>query len=512
MRRSASAAVYDELPKAALRVAARTKHKKPSPYRDRPDLWALECIDWREGDGPAPYQLDVLSKIMEHKRIAVRAPHGAGKTALESWVLLWFATTRDGDDWKIPTTASAWRQLTHYLWPEVRKWARRLKWDKLGRGPFSTSNELLMLNLKLRTGEAFALASNDPSSIEGAHADHLLYLFDEAKTISGDTFDAAEGAFSGGSTETLAVVVSTPGDPSGRFYDIHRRAPGYEDWYTRHVTLDEMIAAGRQSPAWVEQRRRQWGAGSAVYQNRVLGEFATNSEDGVIPLAWVEMANERWHEWQEREKEISKPDYEGEDVPLRFVGVGVDVGLTHDKTVFARLYGDRATGPNAIAPLERYGKSDTMETAGRVKGIVDAHGGYSVIDVTGVGSGVLHRLQEQKSKTYPFVASGKSDKHDITGELGFANRRAEAWWNAREMLAPENGHDVALPPDDTLTGDLTAPKYRVMSGGKILVESKDDLKKPDRLGRSTDDGDAVVMVLADPTGGKALPFSWMDDE
>ena len=51
-----------------------------------------------------------------------------------------------------------------------------------------------------------------------------------------------------------------------------------------------------------------------------------------------------------------------------------------------------------------------------------------------------------------------------------------------------------------MTGDLTAPHWRVVSGGKIQIESKDDIKK--RLGRSTDDGDAVVMAFfpKGPTG------------
>ncbi len=44
-----------------------------------------------------------------------------------------------------------------------------------------------------------------------------------------------------------------------------------------------------------------------------------------------------------------------------------------------------------------------------------------------------------------------------------------------------------------LTGDLTAPRWCVSSGGKVLLESKDDMRK--RLGRSTDDGDAVVMAF-----------------
>ncbi len=64
------------------------------------------------------------------------------------------------------------------------------------------------------------------------------------------------------------------------------------------------------------------------------------------------------------------------------------------------------------------------------------------------------------------------------------------------MLDPAHGHAVALPPDDTLTGDLTAPHWKVQSGGKILIESKDDIRK--RLRRSTDAGDAVVQAFVVP--------------
>ena len=92
----------------------------------------------------------------------------------------------------------------------------------------------------------------------------------------------------------------------------------------------------------------------------------------------------------------------------------------------------------------------------------------------------------------PFNASEKTSKRDRSGELGFTNKRSAAWWGMRELL--EDGL-IALPPDDNLTGDLTAPKWRVMSGGRIQVESKDDIKK--RLGRSPDDGDAVVMANFD---------------
>ena len=71
------------------------------------------------------------------------------------------------------------------------------------------------------------------------------------------------------------------------------------------------------------------------------------------------------------------------------------------------------------------------------------------------------------------------------------------------MLDPNSGLDVMLPvPQDELLagkliGDLTAVKVgQITSASKIQVESKDKIKE--RLGRSTDVGDAVVQALVGP--------------
>jgi len=443
-----------------------------------------ECIRFREGEGPTAYQDEILERVTDMGRIAVRGPHGLGKTAVASWIILWFALTRDGRDWKIPTTASAWRQLTKYLWPEVRKWARRVRWDKVGRPIFNERLELLSLSLKLKTGEAFALASNDVSAIEGAHATHLLYVFDEAKAIPDDIWDGAEGAFASPAegAEALALAISTPAEPVGRFYDIHSRRPGFEDWWVRHVTLEEAIAAGRIDHQWAEQRRRQWGEKSAVYQNRVLGEFASSEAEGVIPLAWVEAANQRWHDWDDAGRPL-----EGE-----MTSAGIDVARSgQDKTVMALRYG------NIITELRRTSREDTMQTTGRVVAVLTL-GGRAIVDVIGIGAGVVDRLREQGRNVVAFNAAERSDMRDKSGELGFANKRAAAWWNLRELLETE---PIALPPDDKLIGDLTAPHWSVQSGGRIKVEGKDDIKK--RIGRSTDDGDAVVQAFWQGT-----EFTW----
>jgi hypothetical protein len=452
--------------------------------------FARDAIAWPPGHQLTSYQAEILAHVPTERRVAVRGPHGLGKSTANALAVLWFAVTRDaaGIDWKCPTTAGAWRQLEHYLWPEIHKWARRLRWDIIGRPPFSERSELLGLHLKLRHGAAFAVASDQPALIEGVHADSVLYIFDESKSIIPGTFDAAEGAFSAardeGLPEAFALAQSTPGEPGGRFYEIHKRQPGLEDWWVRHVTLAEAIHAGRVSEHWSVQRGRQWGTGSALFHNRVLGEFASADEDGVIPLAWVEQAVDRWRAWDE----AGRPDPGGPRV------VGVDVARSGaDRTVLA-LRHDWTT-----AELRRYHLEDTMATTGRVRGILDGWGAKpgsrdarASVDVIGIGAGVVDRLRELHLPVEPFNASEGTKRKDSTGELGFTNVRSAAWWAMRELLDPTAGQPIALPPDDLLIGDLTAPHWRVLSGGRIQVESKDDIRK--RLGRSTDSGDAVIQA------------------
>jgi hypothetical protein len=48
-----------------------------------------------------------------------------------------------------------------------------------------------------------------------------------------------------------------------------------------------------------------------------------------------------------------------------------------------------------------------------------------------------------------------------------------------------------LPDDPVLLGDLTAPTFDILPRG-IIIEDKESVKQ--RLGRSPDRGDAVVMA------------------
>jgi hypothetical protein len=453
-------------------------------YLYDPVLFARECIDWGPDEGLTAYQNEVLAELVEFFREAVRGPHGLGKTTTNAVAVIWFAVTREaaGWDWKVITTAGAWRQLEKYLWPEIHKWVRRIKWEKLGLKPWREGRELLDLALKLDHGEAFAVASDRYELIEGAHADSVLYIYDESKAIPEATFNASEGAFSGarpeGLPEAFGLAQSTPGPPIGRFYDIHVRKPGLEDWHTRHVTVDEAIAAGRISEEWRAARERQWATTApAMYHNRVLGEFHPDDEDGVIPLSWLEAAHARWHVWDD----AGRPEQPGR----RLLGVDVADG-GGDLSAIATRQGD------VVFDVETLNKT-TMELAGIVVARLSRQPhSVAIIDNNGVGSGTFRRVQEQRIGARPFTAQAKTSRRDVTGEFGFYGLRDAAWWNLREMLDPALHPTLALPPDDELTGDLTAPKWRELSGGKIKIEEKSETRK--RIGRSTDRGDAVVQV------------------
>lgn len=453
-------------------------------YLYDPVGFARDCVNWPRARRLFPYQAEVLEHVITHRRVAVRGPRGLGKTTISALVVLWFAVTRDAAeiDWKIGTTAGSFMQVSVFTWPEIHKWARLLKPEMLGRGSLNERTELLTLKIRLKFGEAFAASVDNPYLIEGAHADQVLFVFDESKAIASSVFDSVEGTFSNAGTggrEAYALSISTPGEPAGFFYDIHARRPGTEHWWARHVTKDEAIAAGAISADWCEQSRKRWGEDSALYHNHVLGEFYSADEDGVIPLSWAEAAIERWRAWDK----AGRPDSGGPQV------LGVDVARTgSDKTVIALR--DNWT----IKELRTTSREDTMSTAGRVAGILDSEpGATAAVDVIGVGAGVYDRLREQGHNVEAFNASAGTRRRDASNEFGFSNSRAAAHWNLRELLDPSRRPEVALPPDDELLGDLTAVHWRVMSGGKIQVESKDDIRK--RIGRSPDRGDAVMIAL-----------------
>lgn len=452
-----------------------------------------DCVTWPENGGPAFYQLETGRNLVKHHWEAVKGPRRLGKTTDAALLTLWFSLTRDMRyDWKVLITAGVGRQVTRYFWPEVHRWARRLKWDVVGRDPFDPRKELQLQSLHGFTGEAFGAVSDQPDLIEGVGAPEFLVILDEAKSIHPAVFDTLEAAMVQTADSTsYALALSTPGKPSGRLYEIFSKKAGFEHWHTTSVTIADAIKAGRRTQAEVDRLANMWGTNSVTYRAFVLGEFAADDDQSVIKLAHVEAAIERGYQWRE------------DGMPGRIVRLGVDVGQSHDQTVLAPLYDHEGT--LHLDNLIYYGPEDasvaTMVTAGRVASFLQLHDRkpQAVIDSVGIGAGVYHRVREMKYKAVGFNAGASTKIVDRSGEFGFVNKRSAAWWGMGQYLDPIYKDNVSLPDDDLLIGDLTAPTWQLTSGGKIAVETKEQIKQ--RLGRSTDSGDGTVQAFwYEPTG------------
>lgn len=497
-------------------------------YKNDRIAFVYDCMP-AYGKSIASYQLEILGYFDEGKsRVSVRGPHGLGKTFLAS-IMVHHSVLTAEDDCKVPTTASAWQQLEKYLWPEIKKAAANLAWHVIGRDKYSPRTELLTQAIRLNGGlvEAFAISSEDHNRMEGAHARRMVYVIDEAKIVPAPMWDAIEGAFSTeglalpsdivehiatlgddshteadykpvtSEWEAMAFAISTPGPPTGRFYDIHTRKPGYEDWTVRHVTIDEAIRAGRVSSQWVDNRRRQWGEDSEVFRNRVLGEFADNTEDGVIPLSWLEDAIRRWNALKEQGRI-------GDSVGGT---IGVDVArYGQDQTVFAVV-----SGP-ILHKLHTHSKLSSTEVASKLRPLIRRTGARTNIEVDGgYGAGVYDALtdrnfEENKSITgvSPIMVKGSTNFRDRSDTLSFLNVRAAMWWNLRELLNPEYGSDLALPPDEYLKQDLMTPQWDYTDKGVVKLESKKNIML--RLGRSPDYGTACCLAYWNASMGGGMVF------
>lgn len=204
----------------------------------------------------------------------------------------------------------------------------------------------------------------------------------------------------------------------------------------------------------------------------------------VIPTEWVKAAQQRWRE---------------RDAPPEFLtSVGLDPSRGGaDETVISRRAG------NYYFPLLVYpgiGVPDAPACCALVVEVLGEQNHDVQIneDIIGIGASVYDLLIALDYNVAGVNFAMRASGTDTTGKLTFRNVRAEAYWNFREILDPESGEDIALPPDDELIGDLVAPTWGPSARG-IVVEPKKAIKA--RLGRSPNKGDAVVLANYDPVMG-----------
>jgi hypothetical protein len=215
------------------------------------------------------------------------------------------------------------------------------------------------------------------------------------------------------------------------------------------------------------------------YRSLLLGGFRTAFKDAqnqVIPTDWIKQAQARW---------TPRPP---DSVPMCAIGVDPAQG-GDDETVLAPRFD--GWFPPLIAVPGRDTPYGTDVAAlvvknRRDKAIVgiDMGGGY--------GGATFEHLKANDVEVRAHKGAEQSVNRTNDRQLKFTNKRSEVYWRFREALDPSQpvGSPIALPDDPKLVADLTAPTFEITSNG-IKVEPKEDVCE--RLGRSTDRGDAIVI-------------------
>src|SRR5581483_2003380 len=280
-------------------------------------------VDWvRSSLGVRPWdkQVEILESVFANRRTAVKSAHGVGKTFITAVACLAFHYAYP--DSVVITTAPVARQVEKSMWGYIRHFHRRA----------SLPGKCLQLELRdeddpLHYMVGFTATSSE--QFQGFHAPHILVAVDEASGISPDIAVAIEGIMSSG--ESRLILIGNPTQQSGYFFDAFN---SQRDLY-HTVTLSARETPEYKEPGsypylpsreWVDERARVWGEDSPLFRIRVLGEFAHDETNGVIPLSWVEAANRRWEQLA------------GTDGFIPFThmdALGVDVGLSHDESVLA---------------------------------------------------------------------------------------------------------------------------------------------------------------------------------
>ena len=409
------------------------------------------------GADPQAWQREALEAVRDSPRVAAKSGHGVGKSALLSWVILWYLITRPC---RIVCTANSANQLNQVLWSEIQKWARKM--PKGLQSQLEITSDKITVKGVDSSCHARVSRKENPEALQGFHHERLLFVIDECSGVDDIVFEVAQGALSTAGSKIL--MVGNPTRNSGYFYDAFNR--NSHRWHKMTVSCED---ADYVSEDFIEDMKQQYGEDSSTFAIRVKGEFPTDSADSLISRHLVEAAVSR-----DVEPMTVAPIW-GLD-PARFGG---------DRTAIAKRQGNVL-----IEPIKSWQGKDLMETVGIVLAEYEScsymdRPSEICVDSIGIGAGVVDRLRE-----LGLPARGVNVAESPSLGNRYQRLRDELWFKTREWF---EARDCKIPDQDELISELSSLKFKILSSGKFKAEGKDEMKK--RGLRSPDLADALVLTF-----------------
>ncbi len=448
-----------------------------------------EKIDWslipeykaHTWDGtPNPF-VRILDALVNWRWVGVESATGVGKTFIGAAIVLWFLDTFENS--LVVTTAPKQDQLSLHIWKEIGK-----RYEIFGKGELTSSLELRMRPGRkdwIAVGFVAGVKADEDSATkaQGFHAEHMLIILEETPGIP----EPIITAFQNTSTAPHNLILAF-GNPDHQLDTLHKfcmqeevehiRISAYD--HPNVVLKDPTFIPGAASEKGIKRIISKFGKNNPLTLSRTRGISPKQSSDSLIKVDWCIAATEKFKAYLDEDGTFDLAKVEGEK------GLGVDVAnsVDGDKAAICKGKG------NVCYSVEDFQCEDSNQLGHRIALMMKTENISSDrvgVDGVGVGAGTINALKEDgipKYKEIDLQGSAKPVENDKAES--FNTLRSQMWWQAREDL--RNG-EIAMVNDIELITDLTTPKFEIRNG-KIVVESKEDLKK--RLGRSPNKGDAFV--------------------
>lgn len=416
-------------------------------YRDDPVGFIRDIL----GEEVWGRQREIAESVRDNPNTAVPSCFGSGKSWIAARIVAWWVATGG----IAITTADTFRQVRDILWRELRE--AHAKGDLPGTIP--------AVECRWETGTgawAIGVKPDDTNreGFQGIHGDRVLTVYDEANGVSEELWEAGRGLAVSAQDRRLAI--GNPHEPVGPFYEACRSATWkvipISVFDTPNFTGEHVPAVVRKrlvDPTFVEKAKADGLEGTPWWAAKVLGQFPDSASNQLISLALVEAARQIPHNTDHRD------------------AAGLDVArFGSDDSVLVEGAGN---GPETVTVAHG---QDTMSTAGWAARFLRDRRGILAIDDAGVGGGVTDRLREQHLPG-TVLAVNAGERPDNDPDERYANMRAQLWWACREALyrGEISLNRLDEPTYNRLRSELTAPTYRFSSSGKVLVETKEEMKK-----------------------------------
>ena len=452
-------------------------------FADDPLGFVRFFFDWGEADlkgetGPDKWQEDVLNELGAYCKklitceagtipnpgpfqLAIASGHGIGKSALVSWIILWFMSCRDKPI--IRVTANTETQLNTTTWRELALWHSRIHNNHWFT--WTATKFYLTANPEYWYASAVSWSENNPEAFAGVHSKNTMYLFDEASKIADVIWEKADGAMS-----TFGAMWLCFGNPTRNVGRFHACFYEHKKWWTTRQ-IDSRTAK-KADKVWVQQFIERLGLTDDRTKYQILGQFPSAATNQLISSEAVERAfkyKAEGHEYQ----------------PIVF---GVDVARFGENSSVVCIRQGRQVKDFIVLP-----KQDLMATASWVAGLIRQHNPIQVfVDGSGIGAGVVDRLRQLNFSVID-VNGGNASM-----DTRFLNKRAEMWWGMKEYIEGECEIPNQPPLNGvTLKDEFTAVEYDYSrKAGRIFLESKADLMADH--GFSPDRADSLSLTFAYP--------------